>query len=412
MMITHLSRNIFILMAFIAILFSCSTANDKQKVETKGVARFKIQPPKNQIVTDSGIKVFFKTFDKSSYQKINFVISGTYGSTILPADIKNNELQIKIPKEITKHASVITWQLIADQETLQIGSFKLVADIRALKAIENYLGPRSIIATLRDYTMLVSIPVDSLDNLLPDGTMVSLQHQFKGTIYQQYKELSAGFTWKRIRAPLRTGRIITGSTINHSSSKELVTDVFPDIPTAFQIKEDSNHNYADGNELITIKTDQIKDAHGNITTDGTLVKFFINDDRNQKWQTAASTINGYAFAKALHPERPSVWTVKGIIMGMVESPELEIKFQSVLKEIPIQEPQNNQITVGPLTSYLGQLIPDGVQVRIKFNGKETLLRTKAGIVTYRFDTALLSQNIYKIQVASLGITTVKYIQLH
>jgi hypothetical protein len=97
---------------------------------------------------------------------------------------------------------------------------------------------------------------------------------------------------------------------------------------------------------------------------------------------------------------------------MVESPELEIKFQSVLKEIPIQEPQNNRITVGPLTSYLGQLIPDGVQVRIKFNGKETLLRTKAGIVTYRFDKALLSQNIYKIQVASLGITTVKYIQLH
>ena len=186
MMITHLSRNSFILMEFIKILFSCSTSNDKQKVENKGVDRFKIQPPKNQIVTDSGIKVFFKTFDKSSYQKINFVISGTYGSTILPADIKNNELQIKIPKEITKHASVITWQLIADQETLQIGSFKLVADIRALKAIENYLGPRSIIATLRDYTMLVSIPVDSLDNLLPDGTMVSLQHQFKGTIYQQY----------------------------------------------------------------------------------------------------------------------------------------------------------------------------------------------------------------------------------
>jgi hypothetical protein len=411
MMMINLSRNNLILMAFMAVLFSCSTANDKQKLSTKETAGFKIHPPKNQIVSDSGIKVLFNTFDKSSYQKINFMISGTYGSTILHATLKNNKLVIKIPAEITKHASVIAWQLISDQETLESGSFKLMANIEALKTIENYLGPRSIIANVRDYTMLVSIPVDSLDNLLPDGTKVSLQHQFKGTIYQQYKELSAGFTWKRIRAPLRTGRLITGSTINYISSKELVTDVFPDIPTAFQITEDSNHNYADGNELITIKTDQIKDAHGNITTDGTLVKFFIKNDLNQKWQTMASTINGYAFAKALHPERPSVWTVKGIITGMVESPELKIKFQSVLKEIPIQETKNGQITIGPLTSYLGQLIPDGIPVTIIFNGKKTMLRTKEGIVTYRCDTTLLSQDVYKIQVASLGITTVKYIQL-
>lgn len=411
MMKTNLSQNVFILIAFMAVLFSCSNSNDKQKTETKVAAHFKIHTPKNQIVSNSGITVLFKTFDKSAYQKINFMISGTYGSSLLHATLKNNKLVIKIPPEITKHSGAVAWQLISDQKTLQNGSFKLMANIKALKTIENYLGPRSIMANVRDYTMLVSIPVDSLDNLLPDGTKVSLQHQFKGTISQQYKRLSTGFTWQRIRAPLRTGRLITGSTINYISSKELVTDVFPDIPTAFKIMEDSNHNYADGNELITIKTDQINDAHGNIITDGTLIKFFIKNDQNKKWQTTASTINGYAFAKALHPERPSIWTVKGIIPGMVESPELRIKFQSVLKQIPIQEPKNGRITIGPLTSYLGQLIPDGIPVTIELNKRKTILRTKEGIVTYICNKALISQIIYEIHVESMGFSTVKYIQL-
>ena len=259
--------------------------------------------------------------------------------------------------------------------------------------------------------MLVSIPVDSLDNMLPDQTVVQMSKQFKGDITTTTKKIQSGFAWQRIPAPLTTGRLITGSTLQQISSKELVVDIFPDIAVPFKITKSSNHNYADGNEIIILKTDQIKDSHGNIMTGGTLVTFFIKDDHDNSWQTTSSTVNGYSFAKALHPQTPSTWTVKGVINGMVESPELNITFKSIIDEIPFSFSENKIVTIGPLTSYLGQLVPDGIPVQLKIDGSEIILKTHNGIATYTFDTKIIEPNTYDIQIKTLGLTTTKSIKL-
>lgn len=403
--------HIFIVMALIALLFSCSTATQKEDEKKTVTYNYGIKSPVDQVVTNAGIVIHFESFEEKSVGQLEFIISGTYGTTVLPIELDNKQLKINIPKEITQHAGIINWQLIAGGKTIQKGDFKLFSNVNALKTVENYLGPRSIIANNRDYTMLVSIPVDSLDNLLPDGTNVLMQHQFKGTINKETHQVTAGFTWQRINSPLTTGRLITGSTLNYISSTELVADVFPDIAIPFKIYEDSNHNYADGNEIISIKTDQIKDPNGNVMSDGTIVTFFMTDNFNERWTTTASTVNGYAFAKALHPEKPSTWTVRGVITGMVESPKIEIKFKSILKEITIQKQQGNTITVGPLTSYLGQTVPDGIEVSLKLNGKEIILKTKNGIVSHTYDTKTILPGNYELKVESLGITASKSIDL-
>lgn len=402
---------IFIVTVLIALLFSCSTATQKEEEKRITTYNCSIKAPVDQVVTNAGIVVHFTSFVCDIVEQLEFIISGTYGTTVLPIQLDNEQFKINIPKEITQHAGHINWQLIAGGKTIQKGDFKLFSNTNALKTVENYLGPRSIIANNRDYTMLVSIPVDSLDNLLPDGTNVSMRHQFKGVIQQEIHRVTAGFTWHKINSPLITGRLITGSTLNNISSTELVADVFPDIPRPFKIYEDSNHNYADGNEIISIKTDQIKDPNGNVMSDGTIVTFFMTDNFNQRWTTTASTVNGYAFAKALHPEKPSTWTVRGVITGMVESPEIEIKFQSILKEITIQPQESNTIIIGPLTSYLGQVVPDGIQVSLKLNDKEIILKTKKGIVSHTYDSKTILPGTYELKVASLGVTALKSIDL-
>lgn len=406
----NLHIHIFIVVALIALLFSCSTAS-KEEEEKTTTYNYSIKSPIDQVVTNTGILIQFESFEEEYVDQLEFIISGTYGTTVLPIEMGNKQLKINIPKEITQHAGIINWQLIAGGKTIQNGDFKLFSNLDALKTVENYLGPRSIIANNRDYTMLVSIPVDSLDNLLPDGTNVLMQHQFKGTINKETHQVKAGFTWQRINSPLTTGRLITGSTLNYISSTELVADVFPDIARPFKIYEDSNHNYADGNEIISIKTDQIKDPNGNVMSDGTIVTFFMTDNFNQRWTTTASTVNGYAFAKALHPEKPSTWTVRGVITGMVESPEIDINFKSILKEIIIQKQERNTIIIGPLTSYLGQTVPDGIQVSLKLDGKEIILRTKNGIVSHTYDTKTILPGNYELKVESLGITALKSIDL-
>lgn len=404
----HITGCIFI--ALTAILFSC-TENKAITAVSISENDFKIELPKDQIVTNNGIRVPFTTYDKKTYSLLDVVISGTYGTTVLKTQLKDEQLSVYIPKEITQHAGMIEWELMAQQKTLQKGTFQLLPNLKKLHAIENYAGPRSIIANDRDYTMLVSIPVDHLDNLLPDQTPLKVSYQFKGTISNSNKQIESGFAWQRIPAPQSTGRLITGSTMESISSKELVIDVFPDIPVAFNITKDSNHNYADGNELITLKTDQIKDPYGNVLTDGTLVTFYIHDDLGNTWNTTASTVNGYAFAKALHPQSPSTWTVKGVITGMVESPELDIKFQSIIDQIPVSIDQNNTITIGPLTSYLGQIIPDGIPVTLKFKDQEITVRTKNGMARHIFDQQFNESGNYEVMITTLGTSIVKRIEL-
>lgn len=400
----------WILIVITAITYSCS---EKQELEKTNFATdtFKMNIPTDQVVSKNGMDLSFKTYDKDSYQLLNFVVSGTYGTTVLKPELDQDQLVIHIPKVISQRAGMLEWELVAGETTLEKGSFKLLPNIKQLKTVENYVGPRSIIANERDYTMLVSIPVDHLDNLLPDGAELQMSLQFKGDITNTTKEIQSGFAWQRIPAPLTTGRLITGSTMQQISSKELVVDIFPDIAIPFKIETSSNHNYADGNEIIIIQTDQIKDSHGNIMTDGTLVTFFIKDDHDNSWQTTASTVNGYAFAKALHPQAPSIWTVKGVITGMVESPELTIKFKPIIDKIPFSFTENSTVMIGPLTSYLGQLVPDGILVALKIDGSEIILKTHNGIATYTFDTKIIEPNTYDIQIKTLGLTTTKSIEL-
>ncbi|PRP66229.1 hypothetical protein [Nonlabens agnitus] len=397
----HVYIGLFLLLILsgIGISWNTMTAVISPSQENEQI---QIQEPKDQEVHASGISI--SVLGAVSVQKENFklIVSGTYGSTISRPEKKDDKWFFQIPPSISKRAGVVQWDLVLEDLIIQKGEFQLLPDTKNLCALENYLGPRSIVANVRDYTMLVAIPTDSLDNMLPDDTQVFLKHQFKNKINTTPFALEKGFAWQRIPSPLSTGRISTGSTLDQISSTELVADVFPDVAVDFQLSLDQNHSYADGNEISTFKTSQITDEHGNVMTDGTLVKFFMSDANGSQWQTMASTINGYAFAKAIHPQTPTTWTVKALIQGIAESPDLIVTFKSIIDDIPVEMQNNDTIVVGPLTSYLGQIIPDGIQVTIDFQGETQILFTEKGMATITFESAI-NENA-EMTIATLGLT--------
>ncbi|SCX99352.1 hypothetical protein SAMN05192588_0624 [Nonlabens sp. Hel1_33_55] len=397
----HVYIGLFLLlvMCCIAISWNTVTAN---KLSSQKNAKIKIQAPEDQEVRSDGISISVLNSGLAELENFQLIISGTYGTTILKLEKSNEKWFFQLPATVAKRAGVVQWNLVLDQNSIQKGQFQLLPSAENLGALENYLGPRSIVANVRDYTMLVAIPTDSLDNMLPDGTQVSLNHQFKNQITRTPFQLDKGFAWQRIQAPLTTGRISTGSTLNDISSLELVADVFPDVAVDFQLELDQNHSYADGNEISTFKTSQIKDEHGNVMTDGTLVKFFMSDATGSQWQTVASTINGYAFAKAIHPQTPTKWNVKALIQGIAESPDLQVTFNSIIDDIPVELRNKKTIVVGPLTSHLGQIIPDGIQVRIELTGKTHILFTEKGIATFVLDDAVDGNE--NITITTLGLT--------
>jgi hypothetical protein len=395
----YIGLYLLIILSFLAVSWSSITnlLTPPQEIE-----QLQFEIPKDQPVNPYGISIFLGQSDSDKFENFKLVISGSFGTTISRPVDRYQSWFFKIPATITKRAGVVQWNLVLDEHVIQNGQFQLLPATQNLGALENYLGPRSIVANVRDYTMLVAIPTDLLDNMLPDGTVVSLNQQFKNQITKTPYSLEKGFAWQRISAPLTTGRMSTGSTLDNISSKELVADVFPDVAVDFQLSLDQNHEYADGNEISTFKTSQIKDEHGNVMTDGTLVKFFMSDASGARWQTIAPTINGFAFAKAIHPQTPTTWNVKALIQGIAESPELKVTFNSIIDTIPIQVRNGTTIVVGPLTSYLGQIIPDGIQVTIGLQGKTQILFTENGMATFILEDA--NDTDTNVTITTLGLT--------
>ena len=179
----------------------------------------------------------------------------------------------------------------------------------------------------------------------------------------------------------------------------------------FSITTSTNHGYADGNEIITIKTSQIKDSQGNTITDGTLVTFSIQDDLCTYWQVQATTVNGFAFAKALHPQIPTSWRINASIIGIAQSEEILQSFEPILETIPVTITADRMIVVGPLTSYLGQLVPEGIDVSLTIGDKVFKEHTKNGKVTFAIKEGIYPKGDYLLKIETLGLEHKRLIKL-
>ncbi len=402
----NIAAFVLIIGSMISVLFLSflKPSEEKQELEVS----FSIKNITDTIVSSSGRVVRLKSSDVTQENEVYLILSGTYGTIVLAPDTSSWGTFFNIPPAITKRAGVVSYFLVQNEKTIQEGTFTLFPNTQELGELSSYLGPRSILANKRDYTMLVSIPTDELDNMLPDSTVVHLKSQFKNTITTTDHILTSGFVWKRIPAPLQTGRISTGSTLQDHSSRELVADIFPDVAQDFTITSTTNHSYADGNEIITFATSQIKDSHGNIMTDGTLISFSITDALDSYWQVNATTVNGYAFAKALHPQSPGTWTINAAITGIAQSDNLEVTFLSILEKIPYTTSRDKRkITVGPLKSYLGQIVQDGIEVTLsvnRFDYRELQL-SKDGMAYFYISKEAYPDGPGRITLEALGSST-------
>ena len=132
------------------------------------------------------------------------------------------------------------------------------------------------------------------------------------------------------------------SQVNGTSSKEFTSNIYPSNATNFLISWDRNHEYADGNQLTEFSTSVIKDEFENIIADGTMVEFLIHTEENHLLKTYASTINGIAKAKMLHPDSPQTWNVKAYVPGVAESSTIELTYQPILEDFPVKFSAGNR----------------------------------------------------------------------
>ncbi|WP_299384552.1 hypothetical protein [uncultured Lacinutrix sp.] len=346
-------------------------------------------------------------FTASEGEKPLLYCSNSYGSTLVSAIAEGGMLQYIIPENIIKKIGVVNW-IVLDKNKSAAGQFNIIPKAE-VATMETYIGPPSIEAGGTDYTMLVVIPTDSLDNPVPTNTKVNARFQFLASEENDDIFTNNLISWRNINSKRESGRMLVSSESLGINSKEFTINVWAAIPTDFKISAKRPHNYADGNQVTTFNTSVIKDKQDNVVSDGTFVTFFITNNHGNILKTTGTTINGVAHSKIIHPDFKDNWSIKAYVDGMAESDTITLSYQSVIEDFDVAfANKNREILVGPLQSFMEQMIPDGLHVKLLIYKDNVLIATIIktsfnGYVTFNLKPAVYQNDTYSFSVETAGI---------
>ncbi|QWX84747.1 hypothetical protein H0I23_03640 [Cellulophaga sp. HaHaR_3_176] len=351
----------------------------------------------------------FKINNQSAEVKLH--IKNAFGTLLLNPEIKNEKIIFSLPTNFSRKSGFCHWKLLEKGQTILKGKIEISPNVEKGTNMETYFGPRSITAGYKDYSMLVISPTDIFDNTVIKGTEVIIKSQFQKLINEYKVETTDLMAWYNVRSTTKAGRILVTSECNERTSKELTTIVFPSNSTNFKIKAFQDHDYADGNQILKLKSDIIKDEFGNIVSDGTLVTFIIENDKKFRLYTVGTTISGVVEARTLHPSEAANWNVQAFITGASESNVIDVDFRTAITDFQIYFSKHNRnIDIGPIESFMKQLVPDGILVQLDIyteNGEfiETKkTTTKEGVSSIFLSPEYLDDGTYRLVIKAAGIT--------
>ena len=399
------------ILALLLLVYGCSKDKPKEEVILKEASL---------ITTNSHFEVaqdiklqFYCTPNKDVYLQLR----NAYGTTMIPAEYKNGKAVFMLPKNYRRIVGPCYWELINRNKTYLKGEIYIYANAKNKTLIESYLGPPSILAGGRDYSMMVIVPTDLYDNPVDEGTDIDFSYHYENKKMDRALKTEDLIGWTNIYSGMETGRILTYSSSNGTSSKEFTTIVRPNKAANFTISYKRVHDFADGNQVITFTTSIIRDDYGNVVSDGTLVTFTIIDSDGKQLHCIGTTLSGVAQGKMLHPVKREFWTIQAYVSGTGESNTISVDFKKAIYDYEVTYTEGNRnIKVGTIKSFMNQLVPDGLPVSLYIYQHNRLLEVKNatsldGISSFYLSSDFFETGMYKLTIEVAGIQKTKTLRL-
>lgn len=349
-------------------------------------------------------------FKGSFENKPQLYIIHSYGRTLLDGVLKKDIFQFSLPKNYCFKTGLVSWFLLENNEEKAKGNFQIITNDETKTNLESYLGPPSTLVGDGHFTMFVTIPTDNFDNPKRTNTEVAIKHQFLNTIATDNEKTKNFIAWKNIYAPTKSGIILISASCNEAITKEFDAVIYPSIATDFSITHKRNHEFADGNQITELTTSIIKDKFGNTVSDGTMVTFIVKNKEGFSLKTFGTTIEGIAIGQMLHPEQENTYTVKAYVHGISKSNVIQIDYKSINPTIAYSFSKDNRtITVGPIKSFMNQIVPDGIKVNLNIYHKDKLIETitensSRGKATFYLSPEFYKEKYYRFEIETLGKT--------
>lgn len=394
---------IIIFLSMVLILLSANILEEKPTSKNT----FTCITTQQNFIAGEGISLEFKG---NFINKPQLYIIHSLGRVLLDGTFKNDKIVYNFPKIYSNKSGFVSWFLIENSEEKLKGNFQIVPNDHTKTNLESYLGPPSTLAGDQHYVMFVTIPTDNLDNPKLENTDVAIKHQFLNDISTDKIKSKDFIAWKNIYAPTKSGIVLISASCNDALTKEFDAVIYPSIATDFTISYKRNHEYADGNQITKLSTSILKDKFGNIVSDGTMVTFIIKNKQNAKLKTFGTSIEGIATGQILHPEQENNYAVTAFVNGISKSNTLQIAYKSINPTIAFSFSKDNRtITVGPIKSFMNQLVPDGVKVNLKIFHDNKLIEilsenSSRGKAEFYLSPEFYKEKEYQFEIETLGKT--------
>ncbi len=336
---------------------------------------------------------------------------GSYGTYFFQTSLENNLARFVLPPNLTGASGVVTLVTTAGEARGE-GKLTLLPG-PPVEPLVPLVGPDSIVANGIDSSMVVVVPFDSLGNPVAEGTPISVRSLHPGDRREEQRiSVRNLLAWTRIRSGTRAGQTTIAVQADTAYGPEATVREVAGWPVPFRLSAKPRSLPANGQDLITLRTNVIRDRFGNVMPDGTLVTFIVEVPGNTLDHIPAYTIGGQAEAPVQAPLQPGIATVRALVYN-VESESLDITFTAgpavgTFPVVATVDAENGavRVTAGPLLAQLGQYVPDGTPVRFSVVGgggqkQELAGVSKDGYSTVELRLAMLPRDTYTI-TASTG----------
>ena len=111
----------------------------------------------------------------------------------------------------------------------------------------------------------------------------------------------------------------------------------------------------------------------------------------------------------IHPDYGTQWQIQAYVNGMAESNTISLNYKQAITYFEVLFSENNrEITIGPLKSFMEQMIPDGLAVKLQIYKNNTIIESMTttsidGYAQFKLKANLIENDDYTIVIQTAGI---------
>lgn len=352
-----------ILLLFLALLFLGSACRHMEESTTAVRVQAKLLTQELEFTAGDKVEQLFAV--SSGIQPL-LMVDGPLGISVLHSRPIGDQYFFLWPDHLSEKSGSYQWKLLAGADVVLSGKIEITPAIPNTGILETYLGPKRIFSGEEYKSMLVSIPTDKFDNPIVPGQSTEVHMRSTdgiSTIPSVHEDL---IIWTPIPGSNRAQQLKLAAVLPGSRSREQTLEVSPSVPMPFSVLSDTSRGYADGKELLQLRTGMVRDRYGNILADGTLVRFQVENSSGIKLFTEGKLINGMASATILHPTSPGSWKIEAAVGGVQSNEPFMVSFEMAVTGYNLRQDQDipGKLYIEQVSGVMGQMIQDGFPVII------------------------------------------------